>query len=137
MWTSVQSVPLRVGVKLEKFDEDEETGSWPFRELVGGLMWLAISTRPDIFNAVRSVAGYCSPPKPSTGNRRLVFLHTSMVLLLVLSLHTSEGHSLSGFITESECLDSFSLLQLDAFNAVGAVSTPSPPAPTRCKVNKQ
>ena len=61
--TSVQSVPLKVGVKLEGFHEDEETESWPFRELVGGLMWLAISTRPDISNAVRSVARYCSAPK--------------------------------------------------------------------------
>ena len=33
--TSVQSVPLRVGVKLEEFDEDEETESWLFRELAG------------------------------------------------------------------------------------------------------
>ena len=61
--TSVQNVPLRVGLKLEEFDVDEETESWPFRELVGGLMWLAISTRPDISNAVRSVARYCSAPK--------------------------------------------------------------------------
>ena len=60
--TSIQSVPLKVGVKLEDFD-DEETESWPFRELAGGLMWLAISTRPDISNAVRSVARYCSAPK--------------------------------------------------------------------------
>ena len=34
--TSVQSVPLKVGVKVEEFDENEETESWPFRELVGG-----------------------------------------------------------------------------------------------------
>ena len=61
--TSVQSVPLKVGVRLEDFDEDEETESWPFHELLGGLMWLAISTRPDISNAVRSVARYCSAPK--------------------------------------------------------------------------
>ena len=61
--TSVQSVWLRVGVKLEEFDEDEETESWPFRELVGGLMWLAISIRPNIPNAVLSVARYCSAPK--------------------------------------------------------------------------
>ena len=61
--TSVQSVPLKVGVKLEEFDENEETESWPFRELVSGLMWLAISTRPDISNAVRSVARYCCAPK--------------------------------------------------------------------------
>ena len=31
--------------------------------LVGGSMWLAISTRPDISNAVRSVARYCPAPK--------------------------------------------------------------------------
>ena len=37
--TSVQRVPLRVEVKLEEFDEDEETESnRPFRELDGDLM---------------------------------------------------------------------------------------------------
>ena len=61
--TSVQSVPLRVEVKLEEFDYDEETKSWLFRELVGGLIWLAISTRLDISNAVPSVARYCFAPK--------------------------------------------------------------------------
>ena len=61
--TSVQSVQLKVGFKLEEFDENEQTENWPFRELVSGLMWLAISTRPDISNAVRSVARYCSAPK--------------------------------------------------------------------------
>ena len=54
--TSKQNVPLRVSTKLDEFSEDEETKNWPFRELVGSLMWLAISTRPDISNAVRAVA---------------------------------------------------------------------------------
>ena len=58
--TSMQSVPLGVGVKLEEFDEDERVENWPFRELVGSLMWLPISTRPDISNAVRTVARYCT-----------------------------------------------------------------------------
>ena len=89
--TSVQNVPLRVGLKLEKFDEDEETESWPFRELVGDLMWLAISTRPGISNAVRSVARYCSTPKTFIGKRRSVSLRTLMVLP-VLALHIRERH---------------------------------------------
>ena len=72
--TSVQSVPLKVGVKLEEFDEDEENESWPFRERFGGLMWLAISTRPDISNAVRSVARYCYAPKSIHWKSALVIL---------------------------------------------------------------
>ena len=58
-----QSVPLRVGVKWEEFDEDEGTESCPFCELVGGLMCLAISTRPDMSNAVRTVVRGWSTPK--------------------------------------------------------------------------
>ena len=61
--TSTQSVPLRVGVKLEEFNEDEKVENWPFRELVGSLMWLSIPTRPDIANAVRAVARYCTAPR--------------------------------------------------------------------------
>ena len=60
---STISVPLRVGVKLEEFDEDERVENWPFRELVGSLMWLSISTRLDISNAVRAVARYCTAPR--------------------------------------------------------------------------
>ena len=61
--TSTKSVPLRVGVKLKELDEDERVENWPFREVVGSLMWLSISTRPDISNAVRAVARYCTAPR--------------------------------------------------------------------------
>ena len=56
--TFKQSVSLRVGVKLEQFEKDERVEKWSFRELVGSLMWLSISTRPNISNAVRAVAVY-------------------------------------------------------------------------------
>ena len=55
--TSTQSVPLRVGVKLEKIDEGERVENWPFRELVGSLMWLSMSMRPDIAKHIRE--GLC------------------------------------------------------------------------------
>ena len=61
--TRKRSVPLRVGVELETFDKDETVENWLFRELVGSLMWLSISTRPDIPNAVRAVARYCTAPR--------------------------------------------------------------------------
>ena len=60
--SSTKSVPLRVGAELEEFDEEKRVENWPFRELVASLMWLSISTRPDISNAVRSVARYCTAP---------------------------------------------------------------------------
>ena len=47
-------------MKLEEFDDDKRVQNWPFREVVGSLMWLSISTRPDISNAVRAVARYCT-----------------------------------------------------------------------------
>ena len=36
---------------------------FPFRELIGALLWIALLTRPDIANAVRAAARYCSAPK--------------------------------------------------------------------------
>ena len=51
-----KGVPLPVGTKLAEFDENEAPGDWPFRELVGSLMWLSTQTRPDISNAARAEA---------------------------------------------------------------------------------
>ena len=56
-------VPASTSLKLDQFDADEPEGGWPFREVVGSLMWLANQTRPDISNAVRAVARYCHAPK--------------------------------------------------------------------------
>ena len=87
--TSVQRVPLRVEVKLKEFDEDEETESWSFRELVG-LMWSAISTRPDISTQFDMLRGTVPRRKPFNEKRRSVFSRT-LVVLLVLALNIKEG----------------------------------------------
>ena len=56
-------MPLPVGTRLADFDENEASGDWPFRELVGSLIWLSTYTQPDISNAVIAVARYCAAPK--------------------------------------------------------------------------
>ena len=72
---------------MEDFSEDDETEDWPFRELVGSLMWLSVSTRPDISNAVRSVARYSSAPKAIHWKAALGILAYIMVLhVLVLRI---------------------------------------------------
>ena len=61
--TPAQSVPLRIGVQLKEFDEDERVDNWPLRDLVGSLMCLSILTRSDISNVVRAVARCCKAPR--------------------------------------------------------------------------
>ena len=56
------NTPLSNDVFLEEFDEDAPDGVWPFRELVGNLMWFTNQTRPDISNLVRTVAIFGHAP---------------------------------------------------------------------------
>ena len=58
-----KSAPLSVGTRFAEFDENEAPGDWPFREMIGSLMWLSTQTRPDISNAARAVARYCAAPE--------------------------------------------------------------------------
>ena len=61
--TSTKSIPLRVGVNLVESDEDERVKNWPFRELLGSLIWLSLPTRPDISNVVRAFPRYSPAPR--------------------------------------------------------------------------
>ena len=56
-------IPLSAAIKLWDFDPEEPDVDHPFRELIGALLWIARLSRPDILNAVRAVARYCSAPK--------------------------------------------------------------------------
>ena len=61
--TAGRNTPLSTDSFLEESDEDEPDGVWPFRELVGSLMWLTNQTRPDISNVVRAVARFAHASK--------------------------------------------------------------------------
>ena len=80
-----------------EFDEDERVDNWPFRELVGSLMWLSISTRPNISNAVRAVARFCTAPRA---------IHWKAALDI---LEYINGTSEYGITFQSGTLSSFSL----------------------------
>ena len=56
-------MPTTCNLKVCEFDVDEPTIGRVFRELIGSLLWIALLSRPDIVNAVRAVARYCSAPK--------------------------------------------------------------------------
>ena len=56
-------IPIPTTWKLWDFDVDEPKVLFPFRELIGMPLWIALLTRPDIANSVRAVARYCSAPK--------------------------------------------------------------------------
>lgn len=52
--------PMNKSEKLTKLErEDDYVPRWPYRELVGALMYIATCTRPDIMHAVGEVAKYC------------------------------------------------------------------------------
>ena len=42
---------------------DEPIILFPFREMIGALLWIALLTSPDIANAVRAVARDCRAPQ--------------------------------------------------------------------------
>ncbi|CAB1102071.1 unnamed protein product [Ectocarpus sp. CCAP 1310/34] len=94
-----RSVPMSSGVKLSDFDADEVATDFPFRELVGSLMWLATQTRPDIAN-VRAVARYCASAKLVHWNAAIDILgyarRTSHFGIL-FQRGTAEGFSLQVF----------------------------------------
>ena len=58
-----KGIPIPITWRLWDFDVNDPNVLFPFRELIGALLWIALLTRPDIANAVRAVARYCSAPK--------------------------------------------------------------------------
>lgn len=47
---------------LERPAEDAKDKNWPYRELIGALMYLAVGTRPDLANTVSKLAQFSNEP---------------------------------------------------------------------------
>ena len=62
--TTTSPTPVAPTVVLSARQEEEESCKQPYRELMGGLSWIANASRPDIANAVREVTRYAPNPSP-------------------------------------------------------------------------
>jgi hypothetical protein len=68
--------PLAVGSKLSELhsEDDNEDTNFPFRELIGALMYVAVGTRPDISHAVSVLSQFsnCYHKKHCTAAKRVL-----------------------------------------------------------------
>lgn len=65
---NAKNVPLSGGDTLKRlpYPQDEDDGyqdEFPYRELIGYLLYLGVCTRPDISHEVNSLAHYVSYPR--------------------------------------------------------------------------
>jgi len=73
--------PAAPGTKLVKNSNAENIAKFPFRELVGSLLWIARATRPDILYAVNQVAQQVQAPDEThvkACKRILIYLKTTI-----------------------------------------------------------
>jgi hypothetical protein len=68
--------PLAVGSKLSELhsEDDNEDTNFPFRELIGALMYVAVGTRPDVSHAVSVLSQFsnCYRKKHCTAAKRVL-----------------------------------------------------------------
>ena len=60
--TTTSPYPASPCANLGARVEGESGGTWPYKEVVGGLMLLVVMSRPDITNAVRAVSRHSNSP---------------------------------------------------------------------------
>jgi hypothetical protein len=59
------SLPETSGAFLNKEEKSEKTVKVPFEGAIGSLMYLMLSTRPDIAFAVNQISQFCKNPQPA------------------------------------------------------------------------
>lgn len=55
--------PSEVNVRFDDTENDFLSNDYPYRELIGGLMYLSVGTRPDISNTVSRLAQFTNKPR--------------------------------------------------------------------------
>ena len=75
---TTSDTPSSPGADLRPKQDDESGGDWPVREAVRSLVWLSTMTRPDITNAVQTVARYAHTPTERPWHAILKICCTSM-----------------------------------------------------------
>jgi hypothetical protein len=55
--------PLWKGVKLDKFDPEDEDTEFPFKQALGSIQWMAKTTRPDLCTTANKLACFQEHPK--------------------------------------------------------------------------
>lgn len=57
------ATPSEVNLQFEDVTESEENCDFPYRELIGALMYLSVATRPDIANTISRLAQFTNKPR--------------------------------------------------------------------------
>jgi hypothetical protein len=78
--------PMEPGSVLQKATADDTAEDFPYRELVGSLLWIGRATRPDILYAVGCVARQVSCPLP---------VHVTAALRILQYLVSTAGQMLT------------------------------------------
>lgn len=93
------SIPLTPGMKLSKtHDDNDHEEVFPYRELIGALMYAALGTRPDIAHAVSALSQFNSCARQEhwgAAKRVLRYLKGTMDLGLRF---TNDDQSLRGYV---------------------------------------
>jgi len=59
------ATPAEVGTRQTQTADSTNVEDWPYRELIGALLYLAVATRPDIANTVSRLAQFTTAPEKS------------------------------------------------------------------------
>ena len=92
--------PIVVGANKLLPVENESEGWWPFRNIIGSLLWIARKTRPDIYWAVIYLACFCSSfgqEHTEFAKRVIKYLYTTRHYVLTFHKSADDLMSLKGY----------------------------------------